>query len=138
MEFIYRENEIVLESPEGKTLARVTFPALDAETVELDHTFVDDSLRGQGVAGKLLEAAVAELRKRGLKAVPTCSYAVKWFGKHPEYADRKKGVGKDGAHEKARAAVRARNPDKPEFLARGGPGFHPPVCKQLTLPLRRW
>ena len=47
MEFIYRENEIVLESPEGKTLARVTFPALDAETVELDHTFVDDSLRGQ-------------------------------------------------------------------------------------------
>ena len=61
MEFIYRENEIVLESPEGKTLARVTFPALDAETVEIDHTFVDDSLRGQGVAGKLLEAAAAEL-----------------------------------------------------------------------------
>ena len=47
MEFIYRENEIALESPEGKTLARVTFPALDAETVEIDHTFVDDSLRGQ-------------------------------------------------------------------------------------------
>ena len=46
MEFTYRENEIVLESPEGKTLARVTFPALDAETVEIDHTFVDDSLRG--------------------------------------------------------------------------------------------
>ena len=90
MEFIYRENEIVLESPEGKTLARVTFPALDAETVEIDHTLVDDSLRGQGVAGKLLEAAAAELRKRGLKAVPTCSYAVKWFGKHPEYADVKK------------------------------------------------
>ena len=76
--------------PGGKTLARVTFPALDAETVELDHTFVDDSLRGQGVAGKLLEAAAAELRKRGLKAVPTCSYAVKWFGKHPEFADVKK------------------------------------------------
>ena len=54
MEFIYRENEIVLESPEGGRLACVTFPAVDAETVEIDHTFVDDTLRGQGIAGKLM------------------------------------------------------------------------------------
>ena len=94
MEFTYRENEIVLESPEGKTLARVTFPALDAETVEIDHTFVDDSLRGQGVAGRLMELAAAELERTGRKAVATCSYARRWLENHPDQAEklqRKKG-----------------------------------------------
>lgn len=87
MEFIYRENEIVLESPEGSRLACVTFPAVDAETVEIDHTFVDDTLRGQGIAGKLMEAAAGMLEEKGLRAILTCPYAVKWFDKHPEYAE---------------------------------------------------
>lgn len=87
MEFIYREHEIALESPEGKTLACVTFPAAGTGKVEIDHTFVDESLRGQGMAGKLMEAAASTLREKNLKAVLTCSYAVKWFEKHPEYAD---------------------------------------------------
>ena len=84
MEFIYRENEIVLESPEGKTLARVTFPALDAETVEIDHTFVDDSLRGQGVAGRLVRAAADQIRSENKKARAVCTYARAWFDRHPE------------------------------------------------------
>lgn len=87
MEFIYRENEIVLESPEGSRLACVTFPAVDTETVEIDHTFVDDTLRGQGIAGKLMEAAAGMLEEKGLRAVLTCPYAVKWFDRHPEYAE---------------------------------------------------
>lgn len=87
MDFIYREHEIVLESPEGRQLACVTFPAVDTKTVEIDHTFVDDSLRGQGIAGQLMEAAAAVLRERGLQAVLTCPYAVKWFEKHPEHAE---------------------------------------------------
>ena len=87
MEFIYRENEIVLESPEGGRLACVTFPAVDAETVEIDHTFVDDTLRGQGIAGKLMEAAAGMLEEKGLRAVLTCPYDVKWFDKQPENAE---------------------------------------------------
>lgn len=55
-------------------------------TLEVNHTFVDASLRGQGIAGKLMNELADELDKRGLKAVPTCSYAVGWFEKHPEYA----------------------------------------------------
>ena len=27
------------------------------------------------------------LREKGLKAELTCSYSIKWFAKHPEYAD---------------------------------------------------
>ena len=51
------------------------------------HTYVDHSLRGKGIAAKLLELTADELRKTNRKAVPTCSYAVKWFEDHPEQTD---------------------------------------------------
>ena len=65
----------------------VTFPSIDQDTVDIDHTFVDPSLRGMGMAGKLMEAAAGEIRRQGKKAVLTCSYAVKWFESHKEYQD---------------------------------------------------
>lgn len=65
----------------------VTFPLVDQDTVDINHTFVDSSLRGMGMAGKLMEAAAGEIRKQGKKAVLTCSYAIKWFESHKEYQD---------------------------------------------------
>lgn len=88
MDFKRNENQIALYSETGALLAEVTFPYTDEShsAVEVDHTFVDTSLRGQGIAGKLMIELADELKKRGLKAVPTCSYAVHWFEKHPEQA----------------------------------------------------
>ena len=88
MDFIRKENEIVLLSEKGSLLAQITFPYTgeDKKAVEIDHTFVDTSLRGQGIAGKLMKEVVNELESRNLKAVPTCSYAAGWFEKHPEYS----------------------------------------------------
>ena len=75
MDFIRKENEIVLLSEKGSLLAQITFPYTgeDKKAVEIDHTFVDTSLRGQGIAGKLMKEVVNELESRNLKAVPTCS-----------------------------------------------------------------
>lgn len=87
MGFIYRSNQIALYDAEQKLIAEVTFPDVDDDTVNIDRTFVDDSLRGQGVAGKLMEAAAQELRTRNKKADLTCTYARGWFAKHPEYND---------------------------------------------------
>ncbi len=87
MDFIYEKNRIYLEDENGKTIAEVSFPSISGNVVNIDHTFVDDSLRGQGVAGKLLEAAAEKIRKENMKAFPTCSYAVKWFEKNQEYKD---------------------------------------------------
>ena len=91
MDFIYEKNRIMLPGDNGAILAAVSFPDVDTDTVNIDHTFVDDSLRGQGVAGKLMEAAAKQLRETDKKAVLTCSYAVKWFEKHPEYSSVGKG-----------------------------------------------
>ncbi len=71
----------------GKMLAEVDFPVEYLDNVCIIHTYVDKSLRGQGVAAKLLELTAEELRKTKRKAVPKCSYAVKWFEEHPEQAD---------------------------------------------------
>lgn len=87
MEYITHENEVVYQDESGSTLARVTFPAVEPDIVEIDHTFVDESLRGQGVAGKLMEHATESLRKTGRKARPTCGYAIAWFKRHPDQSD---------------------------------------------------
>ena len=53
----------------------------------MNHTYVDESLRGQGVAGKLMTALAQNLRESNRKAIATCPYAMDWFEKHPEYED---------------------------------------------------
>lgn len=87
MDFIYEPNQIFSRNAENKLLAEVTFPAVDERTVEINHTFVDSSLQGQGIAGQLVYAAAEYLRRQNKKVIPTCSYAVAWFQKHPEYKD---------------------------------------------------
>lgn len=87
MNFTYTPNQIALYDSNSILLAEVTFPDSDNNTVNINHTFVDDSLRGQGIAGQLMKAAADHLRSEGKKAVLTCSYAINWFEKHPEYQD---------------------------------------------------
>jgi len=87
MHFQTRPDRIWLEDPSGKEIAYVSFPAREEGVVSVDHTVVDASLRGQGVAGQLLEALAAQLRSDGRKAIVQCVYAAKWFSQHPEEAD---------------------------------------------------
>ena len=55
MEF-QREPGRIYAEEEGRVIAEVTFPDRDG-AADIDHTFVDDTLRGQGVAGQLLREA---------------------------------------------------------------------------------
>ncbi len=87
MNFVHESNRIYLNSEEGKTVAEVTFPDISNNEVNINHTFVDGSLRGQGMAGKLMTALVDDLKKNNKKAKATCSYAVEWFENHPEHND---------------------------------------------------
>lgn len=86
MPFITEENRIVYQQ-DGQTLAEITFPTFEEGVVNIDHTFVDPVLRGQGVAGQLMQHTADALRATGRKAVATCSYAQKWFSQHPDQQD---------------------------------------------------
>ena len=87
MEFQYEPDRIYAECENGKLVAEVTFPEAEPGVKNLNHTFVDDSLRGQGIAGKLVKAVADKAREDGFQVRPTCSYAVKWFKKNRDYAD---------------------------------------------------
>ena len=85
MEWKIEKHQIRYEEG-GKVLAEITFPYyIEEEKVyEFDHTFVDPSLRGQGIAGTLVEKAIAEVKGQGGKILPTCPYVKTWFARHKE------------------------------------------------------
>ena len=87
MQWIEESNRIFLLDDRKQTAAEITFPTGDGADVVIDHTYVDPALRGQGIAGSLMERTVALLRRTGRKARPVCPYAVTWFEKHPDCAN---------------------------------------------------
>lgn len=87
MNFTHASNKIFMLDNNNKIIAEVTFPDIDENTVNINHTYVDDSLRGQGIAGKLMKEAAEQLRSQNKKAVLTCSFAVSWFERNQEYKD---------------------------------------------------
>lgn len=86
MSFRAETHEIHYEE-NGASLAHVILEDRGPGVVAVTSTFVDESLRGRGMAGQLMEQLVLQLRADGRKALPECSYAVSWFEKHPEAQD---------------------------------------------------
>ena len=82
MEFIHEPNRIYGTDENNKVIAEVTFPETEPGVFTIDHTIVDSSLQGQGIAGQLVQAAVDDIKSQGGKVQATCSYAVKWLQKH--------------------------------------------------------
>ena len=57
-------------------------------TMTVHHTNVDDKLKGQGVAQKLLASMVSYARGNGMLVVPLCPYVHAQFKRHPDqYSD---------------------------------------------------
>ena len=61
---------------------------LRAGRLVLVHTSVPPELEGQGVGGRLVEAAVGFAAAQGLTVVPSCPFARSWLERHPEVAAR--------------------------------------------------
>jgi predicted GNAT family acetyltransferase len=81
------ENRYYLENDQGETVAEITYVPSGDSMVIIDHTFVDDSLRGQGIAPKLVATVVEEMKQSGKKIVPVCSFAKAEFKRNKEYQE---------------------------------------------------
>ena len=79
MEFQKEPGRIIALGEDGKLLAEITFPTGEDGVADIDHTFVDESLRGQGVASQLVRAAAAELRAQGKRAKTSEKYCAGIF-----------------------------------------------------------
>ena len=55
--------------------------------LQLVHTEVPEELEGRGLASKLVQGALDDIRAQGQKIEPRCSYVSAWLRRHPAYQD---------------------------------------------------
>ena len=80
MKYIIDQNRIYANNEDNKIIAEIDFEKVDENTYNIYHTFVDESLRGQGIANELVTRAYKEITEvRNSKVTATCSYARKWL-----------------------------------------------------------
>ena len=60
---------------DGTRLGELAYLRKTPDLVEIEHTEVEPALRGEGVARKLLDAAVAWARETGTHMQASCPYA---------------------------------------------------------------
>ena len=70
----------------------------DGEALAVTHTGVEPRLRGQGLAGELIEFALRDMREAGFGVLPYCSYVSDYIARNPEFlelvpADRRQAFG---------------------------------------------
>jgi uncharacterized protein len=87
MQFIHEDHQIYVLDEQGKIIVDATFPYIKPGIVVVDHTYVDPSLRGQGIASQLMHEVYHFAKSKGYHIVATCPYAVVWFKKHQECQD---------------------------------------------------
>jgi uncharacterized protein len=59
----------------------------DGNAMAITHTGIEPRLRGQGLAGELIEFALRDMRKASLRVLPYCSYVSDYIARHPEHLE---------------------------------------------------
>ena len=59
---------------------------LRGDALDIIHTIVPKNLEGRGIAATLVETAYKYAKEQGLRPLATCSYAVVWLKRHPEFS----------------------------------------------------
>ena len=77
----------VYRSEGGGDEAEITFSRVSPTRIIVDHTGVPDSMRGQGVGGKLAAHVVADARAKGEKIIPLCPFFKAQAQRHEEWRD---------------------------------------------------
>ncbi|WP_247881030.1 GNAT family N-acetyltransferase [Skermanella sp. TT6] len=60
---------------------------LKDDVIALVHTEVPEALSGQGIGSKLASGVLDDVRRRGLKVEPYCTFVQSYVERHPEYRD---------------------------------------------------
>ena len=71
---------------EGEWIAELTYFTNNG-VMTIDHTEIDEKLRGEGIGQDMVKAAVEYAREKGLKIKAACPYAKKVIERTPEFQD---------------------------------------------------
>lgn len=72
---------------DGEWVAEMTYRREGARKLVIDHTEVDEPLRGKGVGEELVEEAVKYARENNLLLKPVCPFVKAILEKDEEYED---------------------------------------------------
>lgn len=72
---------------DGEWIAEMTYRREGQRKMVIEHTEVDEKLRGKGIANKLLDAAVTVARRDNLLIKPVCPFAKKVLESSEEFED---------------------------------------------------
>ncbi|MDD4090817.1 MAG: GNAT family N-acetyltransferase [Acholeplasmataceae bacterium] len=81
------ENQLLYLLEDNKMVAYISFPKVDANKVNITHTYTHPSRRGEGIAKEMMDVLYDHLKENNLKATLSCSYAVFYFNRHQEKRD---------------------------------------------------
>ena len=95
MDILQKQNgskgSFYIESDE-KTLAEMTYSMTGDSIMIIDHTEVDDALRGKNVGYQLVKKAADYAREHQIKIIPLCPFAKSVFDKkRDEFKDVLRG-----------------------------------------------
>ena len=82
MNWNYEDERIYSINNEDELMAEVTFVFIGDNEVDINHTYVNPVLRGQGIAGDMLKLTAEYFREKGIKVTATCPYAIIWLKKN--------------------------------------------------------
>lgn len=71
----------------GRRLAGMVYVMAGSDKLIIEHTEVDESLKGQGVGKALLEELVAYVRENTIRVIPLCPFANATFKRNPQWQD---------------------------------------------------
>ncbi len=86
LEVVHNEAEHRFETWIDGYLSKLDY-IQDGKNFVITHVGVYPELRGQGIAGKIVEVGLEYAKENSLRVVPMCSYAAAYIRRHPEYAE---------------------------------------------------
>lgn len=79
-----REGNRIIYTVDNEIKGELNFTK-EGDVMTVTRTFIDPSLRGQGIARKLVDSLVDEACVTGMKIFPRCSYVANLFDKEEAY-----------------------------------------------------
>ena len=88
MEFTHDRDQHCYQAWEAGALVGELHYRLSGTVADFDHTSVPPEHEGKGIAGRLVQFAMDDVRADGSwRITATCPYVVRWLERHPDYAD---------------------------------------------------
>lgn len=87
MDILEGHNKFYVNDANGSQVAEIVFVPTGEHLSIIEHTDVDESLKGQGVGKQLVAKVVEKMRGENRKIIPLCPFAKHEFDNMREYDD---------------------------------------------------